>query len=170
MIALRLAAALVALLTLPAVALAQSAPEPTEDMKNAAIATSATFWAVVDSPNRSAAYELLTPEMKAEVTRDQFLHVLEDVDGKSGGVEDRRISRITWYNRANATGGTDYFAAVDFHATAPEAHTLCGYAIVHFPDGESGGIMRFEQNIIGLEAAAELTEERIALYAKAFRC
>lgn len=127
------------------------------------------YFEAKDQGRYTGAYGLMAASLKRGISFETWKGKLEAFNAKAGAVEQRTISKITWYhNPPQVEPG--FYAATDFTSKFAEVDLHCGFlAWREQPDGEFV-LVREEENFQDKQTQQKLNPDDLEKVRKQFKC
>jgi hypothetical protein len=127
------------------------------------------YFSARDGKRFADAYANFSQSQKQTVPFDGWKGQLEEFYNKAGALEERRITKVTWYkNPSNAKPGI--YAAVDFIGQFHNLALYCGFVAWHQQMDGSFELVREEANLVEKAVAVRMTPEMMKRARTEFRC
>jgi hypothetical protein len=127
------------------------------------------YFQAKDHGRYTVAYDLMAASLKQGMSFDAWKGKAEAFNSNAGAVEQRNISKITWYhNPPQVEPGL--YAAVDFTSKFAEVDIHCGFlAWREQPDGKFV-LVREEENYLDKQTQQKLRPDDVEKVRQQFKC
>ncbi len=133
---------------------------PDAAIQRAVLETSYRYLAARDGGRVDEAYAMIAPSMRAYLTKDLFRSQILPFNREAGAVQQRTITKISWYRDPPDAPAPGLYAAADFISRFPNLYLHCGYLMWHQEPGGAWKLAREEQSFLDTSMAGDMPPER----------
>ena len=142
---------------------------PSAEQVRHVVDQSRRYFAARDAGQFDAAFRQYAATQKARLSFDGWRKGVQEFNDRAGGVQSRKLLRITWYkDPPQARPGV--YAAVDFASTTGKLALHCGYLVWREQDDGHLVIVREEDNVLDKPSFAQVPVAKVAELKKAMHC
>lgn len=143
---------------------------PDEATQRAALEQSYAYFRAKDGGHYDRAYAMIAPSMRSYLKPGLYTSESARFNAEAGKVEERRVTRLTWYRDPPDAPAPGLYVAADFRSRFPNIHLHCGYLMWHQEPNGRFRLVREEQSFIDKGMAARTPPEQLRGLENRFGC